>query len=303
MSCLYCDPKISSQLNDEINRFGVIEIKDFKLSPFNEKNKKYDEMVQGLWQYLSDQDRYKVIRHYHILGGEPLLQKELDSSINFWRNHPNPCLEFNIVSNLMIPHQKFVEKIQRFQDLVEKNAIYKLGVTASLDCWGVEAEYVRSGLDLDTWTKNFEFLLDKSWIHLAIHSCICSLTIKTLPKLIEKINYWNDIRTPLDPVDYSFDVIIGKVNSTIAMHPKFFDKTMFKQDFEKILALMPTQTNRQKNAKLHMEGLITFIENHPVDYEKISMLKQYLDEIDRRRGTNWHLVFPWLSHDQVEKHI
>jgi len=294
MSCLYCDSRLSSQLNDEFNRFGAIEIKDFKMESFKQKNKKYDEMVQGLWQYLSDQDRYKIIRHYNILGGEPLLQKELDSSIDFWRNHPNPCLEFNIISNLMIPHQKFVEKIQRFQDLIEKNAIYKLGITASLDCWGTEAEYVRSGLDLGIWTKNFEFLLDKSWIHLAIHSCMCSLTIKTLPDLLTKINQWNDIRIPLDPIDYSFDTVLGTPNSRIAMHPKFFDRNVFEKDFEKILSLMPIQTTRQKNAKSHMEGLIIFIENHPVDSEKISKLKQYLDEIDRRRGTNWQLIFPWL---------
>jgi hypothetical protein len=295
MSCLYCDSRLSSQINDEFNRFGPIEIKDFKLLSFKQKNKKYDQMVQGLWQYLSDQDRYKIIRHYNILGGEPLLQKELDSSIDFWSNHPNPSLEFNIISNLMIPHQKFVEKIQRFQHLVEKNAIYKLGITASLDCWGTEAEYVRSGLDLAIWTKNFEFLLDKSWIHLAIHSCMCSLTIKTLPELIRKINQWNDIRAPLDPIDHSFDLVLGNRNNLIAMHPKYFEKNVFRHDFIEILSTMPSQTDRQKNAKSHMKGLLDLIENHPADLEKISMLKQYLDEIDRRRGTNWHIIFPWLD--------
>jgi organic radical activating enzyme len=295
MSCLYCSPIASSQINDEIRRFGTIEINDFKISSFKSKNKKYDKMIQDLWEYLIDQERYKTIRHYHILGGEPLLQKELDASIDFWNDHPNPSLSFNIITNLMIPHQKFVEKIEKFQKLVGKNSIYKLEITASIDCWGEQSEYVRHGLDLKTWTENFEYLLDKPWIHLAIHSCLSSLSIKTLPDLLKKINQWNHMRAPLDPIDHSFDSVLGNSNNLIAMHPKYFDKDVFQFDFLEILSEMPSQTDRQKNAIKHMKGLFDFIENHPADAGKISMFKKYLDEIDRRRQSNWRSIFPWLD--------
>ena len=45
----------------------------------------------------------------------------------------------------------------------------------------------------------------------------------------------------------------------------------------------------------HMEGIIKQIQASPRDPERITDLKVYLTEIDRRRGTNWKTLFPWLE--------
>jgi hypothetical protein len=39
-----------------------------------------------------------------------------------------------------------------------------LQITASSDCWDSEQEYVRYGLDLAQWQRNFELLLNQPWI-------------------------------------------------------------------------------------------------------------------------------------------
>jgi hypothetical protein len=293
LTCAYCGPGVSSQWNDEIRKFGPIKLPGGSIDRFVPDNARYDKMVSDLWEYLVENNRYKTIRHYHILGGEPLLQKELDQSISFWEDHPNPSLTFNIITNLMVPHDQFVKKISQFEKLVKSNAIYILEVTASLDGWGPEQEYVRYGIDLDTWTKNFEYMLDKTWINLAIHSCMNVLTIKTMPELMTKINEWNKLKLSSNPINHSFDLVIGCEER--GLHPKVFGGGVFDSDFEKIIDLMPITNSNQLNLKKQMQGLANFVKNSPKNPDKISALIEYLDELDRRRNTNWKTIFSWIA--------
>jgi pyruvate-formate lyase-activating enzyme len=293
LSCVYCIPNLSSKWNDEIRKFGPIDLPGFKLEKFTANNDRYHKMVSDLWKYLAEKDRYKIIRQFQVLGGEPLLQKELDQTISFWQSHPNDSLTINLISNLMLPHQQFVEKISKFEQLVKSNAIYILEITASLDCWGREQEYARTGLDLDIWEKNFEYLLDKPWINLSIHSCINVLSIKTLPDLITKIVNWNKLRPDSKYIEHSFDfVLAGQQNG---LHPTTFGPGVFDNDFEKVIDLMPTETGNQLSAKQHMQGLARLVKNTPKNLEKIDTLISYLDELDRRRNADWRTVFPWIT--------
>jgi pyruvate-formate lyase-activating enzyme len=297
LSCMYCNPALSSKWNDEIQKFGKIKIESFNLDVHVTNNDRYDRMVADLWKYLEENDRYKTIRHYQVLGGESLLQKELETSFDFWAKHPNPALTINLITNMMIPHHQFVKKMQRVKELVDHEAIYMLELTASLDCWGPEQEYVRYGLDLNTWQQNFEYMLDKSWCKLSVHSCISSLTIKTLPELIQQINHWNKSK-PLDQkIEHNFDLTIGIHQKQNGMHPCTFGSGVFDLEFEQILDLMPTDTATQRGSRLQMQGEINFIKNSTRKPEKIAVLKQYLDELDRRRNTNWKKLFTWLDQD------
>jgi hypothetical protein len=46
-----------------------------------------------------------------------------------------------------------------------------------------------------------------------------------------------------------------------------------------------------------MSGIAKQIANTPKDVNKIQGLIAYLNEIDRRRGTNWRELFPWLDRE------
>jgi pyruvate-formate lyase-activating enzyme len=299
LSCAYCGPSLSSKWNDEIRKFGQIQIEDFNIKPYVPNNDRYDRMVTDLWKYLEENDRYKTIRHYQVLGGETLLQKELDQSFDFWSNHPNPSLTINLITNMMIPHHQFVKKMQQVEQLVQKEAIYMLELTASLDCWGPEQEYVRYGLDLTTWQQNFEYMLDKPWCKLAVHSCISSLTIKTLPELIRRINDWNKQKSADQQIEHNFDLTIGPTPKLNGMHPTTFGAGVFDSEFEQILELMPTKTEMQRSNRAQMQGQFEFIKNSPRLPNRIAVLKQYLDELDQRRNTNWKILFPWLDQDWI----
>jgi len=302
MACVYCGPHFSSQWEDENRRFGsdFSSGKAFDVrAPQNNSN--YDQMVSDFWKYLENENRYQVLQRYHVLGGEPFLIKELDDSIEFWRTHPNPDLTFSIITNLNIPTPRFEKYIKQFEKLVLGNKIWKLQLTASLDCWGAEQEYVRYGLDLETWQQNFELVLNRPWISVSINSVISALTIKTMPKLLEKINEWNTRQTAVirgrererraEPILHSFNTTNNWVDDPHAFGSYFSD------DMTKILSLMPNNSEDQQRQKNAMSGIAKRLSTGVPNRLQISNLKQYLDQLDRRRSTNWRTHFSWLDQD------
>ena len=84
------------------------------------------------------------------------------------------------------------------------------------------------------------------------------------------------------------------VQPHIPLCPEIFPEDFFKEDFDKIINLMPTDSEFQIQSKEHMIGISKQIASLPKNQEKIDTLKIYLDEIDRRRNKNWREFFPWL---------
>jgi hypothetical protein len=57
---------------------------------------------------------------------------------------------------------------------------------------------------------------------------------------------------------------------------------------------MPHNTDEDKITYDYMSGIANRIVSSEVNPREVSKLLTYLDEKDRRRGTNWQTLFPWL---------
>lgn len=301
MACVYCGPHFSSKWEDENRKFksnfnAPMDIFGVDVS---QHNPHYDKMLNDLWAYLETDNRYRTLRRFHLLGGEPFILKELDATIDFWDQHGNMDLVFSIITNLNVPHERFKKYMGRFEKLINEKKIWKIQITASLDAWGPQQEYTRYGLDLALWEKNFEYLIDKQWVTLSINSAISALTVKQMPELIKKINYWNTLRGPLvKTVDNVFgEAIYHSFNTT---GPSSYDNlyifgnNVFGREFEEILNLMPVADESQSSTKLQLESVANRLAQSHKDQEKINKLKDYLTILDQRRNTVWQTMFPWL---------
>jgi len=166
-------------------------------------------------------------------------------------------------------------------------------LTASIDCWGPEQEYVRSGLNLEKFEKRFAWASEQgNWLRLNANQTITSMTIKTMPDLIAIINKYNKYRH----IGQYFQFL----SSMEYQHPDAFSYDFWADDFERILNVMPQDTNEQREAIPRMIGMqkqLKQITQH--DYTRVSQLHTYLDELDRRRSTNWRSIFPYLD---IQKH-
>lgn len=286
MKCLYCWDGFSSQIQAENKKFGRFEKHGVIIDNYSTATSSKAELTQSFWQWM--QRNHKEIVRFHVLGGEPFYQAQFDTCLEFFKNNPSPDLEFNVVSNLKVPTARLEKILQDIHILVKDGKIKRFDLTASIDCFGPEQEYVRNGIDLDQWMANFKFIVDQSWITLNINQTLSGLTIKTVPDLLKFVNSMRDQRE------------IGHYFSTTVMthdflDPGIFGPDFFTNDFDAILSNMPNHTWQQQQARAYMAGIKSRVDNSQRDIVKIGQLKIFLDEMDHRRNTNWRQVFPWLA--------
>lgn len=297
MKCVYCGPHFSSLWEQENNKFGIINAHaaDRFSVRKSQHNPHYRDMVDSFWRHLSEKDLYKTLRRFHILGGEPFLQDETEICIDFWRDHPNPNLILGTITNLNIPHARFRRYMDKFRDLVNTGKIMTVEIIASLDAWGPQQEYTRFGLNLDLWQENFESIVSEPWVTVGINSVISSLSLKQMPLLLEKINRWNQIRKNYAVDEHNQYIIHSFSYSNLEDNPFYFQYEVFRQDWQKILDLMPIDNQIQKNQKIAMEGIIKKHSLSQNNLEQIQNLKTYLSHLDQRRDTDWKKIFTWLD--------
>ena len=73
------------------------------------------------------------------------------------------------------------------------------------------------------------------------------------------------------------------------------DTEDIRKDAEKILELMPQDTEENRTAYDHMQGIFNEMFSTGQDPAEIKKLIVFLDEKDRRRGTNFLETYPELT--------
>lgn len=284
LGCIYCVPELSSRLDFEQKKYGSFNKNGLVIESKFTKHPKYESIEKNFWKWMENNSDNLV--RLHLLGGEPFYQRQFIDFLTFFESNPRPNLEFNITTNLMLSTEKLQKYIEDIKLLVMNKKVKRLDITASIDCWGPQQEFVRYGLDLNQWEKNFEYLIDQKWITLNINNVVSILTIKTLPDLLVKLNKWNKNRK----IEHYF----SQLYFPSYLAPDILGLREFQKDFDKILLLMKTESWRGSQAKKYMQGIVSTITDAKFNQVEILKLITFLDETDRRRNTNWKDLFPWL---------
>lgn len=299
MACLYCGSHFSSVWESENNKFGDFIHKSINLLSTDKVdwNQNYDQMLTKFWEWFKNNG--KNLQILSILGGEPFYQKEFQQILDFFNENPCPDLRLNISTNLKTDHVKFKKYIDTLLNLKKEKKLGDIQISASLDTWGEAAEFIRWGLDLNQFTQNFEYMLDKDII-LCINAAINALSIKSMHDYIQQIKQWNNVRISAHENDSQRKINLSfmTVNYPLYLKPDIFDSSVFEKDFEKILDAMKPEDNDGEyfiHSYEHMLGISKQIAAKNKDKDKIQELKIFLDEIDRRRNTSWRNIFPWLE--------
>lgn len=288
LKCVYCGPHYSSAWQAENKKFGDWKYDTVYLNSSYQVADNRRAYVEKFWAWW---DRnYDQVTHFQLLGGEPFFQQEFDECLDFVEQHSNPELFFNIVTNLNCSTDRLISKIERFKKITQDGKMKTLQITGSIDCWGAEQEYVRYPLDLERWEKNFEYLVSQDWIVLNINSAISSLSVKTMPDLMSKLNSWRKKR----PIYQNFMTI----QDPQPLNPDYFGGNVFVEDFKKIISTMEETVKLDswyEQFLTYMNGISRQVAASSPNVPKLKEMYAYLNELDRRRGTNWPELFPWLT--------
>lgn len=281
LKCIYCSEHFSSKINEENRKNGAFELSGVKINSFDENLLNETETIDKMLAWLGNNIEH--LDTLRILGGEPLYQKELFLLVDFLKSQDVSNLSFGVQSNLMLNPEKFKLLINTLTNIKFK----QIFLTASIDSWGAEAEYVRSGLDLTIFQENFEYVLKHTNITLQLHTTINALSITGLPDLIEYINQWNQIRRiywgikPVGGREYLDYKILGNLANKLGLDDALKKFDTFGD---------PELTDVKKMLMSISESCA----NLEIDVDKIKKLKIYLTELDRRRHTNFNKTFEKL---------
>jgi organic radical activating enzyme len=288
LACVYCNGNLSSKIEQEGIKFGNFDQNGVRIPvvtiPTAATKEYFDKFIDWL-----DRNVQTLVR-LHLLGGETFIQHDLMNSVlDVIERRPNPGLELCVFSNLNVPDKYWNLYINRIRDLQQAGNIRVFDLTASIDCWGPEQVYVRSGLNLEKFEQRFSWASEQDdWLRLNANQTITSMTIKSMPDLITMINKYNKHKH----IGHYFQFLTGSEYQ----HPDAFSYEFWANDFDRIFKAMPTDTNNQREAIPRMTGMQRQLQqNKQHDYKKISQLHTYLDELDRRRSTNWRSIFPYLD--------
>ena len=282
-SCVYCSPMFSSVIEHEIKKYGPISKRYFMDGKW-ETTKHYDDLKKEFWKWMEKNSIH--LHDFQVLGGEPLFQPEFYECLEFFERTYNPDLNWKIFSNLKHDPKQFKQKVEKMANLIRNKKLKRIEIVCSIDCWDKEQEYARNGMSLENWENNFNTLLEAPEISIYIQSTLSPITLPTAYQLVDKVIKWNETKA----VHIGWNVIAN---------PSFLDPSVFGNyltEYLDKLELSVKNLVRPNYPDLtYLNGFATQIKSSQVNKEMMTELRDYLDELDKRRGQNWKEIYPWMN--------
>ena len=229
------------------------------------------------------------------MGGEPFLQKETFRFIEFLEKGDYPDLTLVFFSNHNIEHERFKHWINRLEKLQSSGRLDKIQIFFSCDALGPEGEYVRTGLDLQVAIPNFEHILYNTQIEQAINSALTVTAVPGMPDMVRYINKCNEVK----PIYWSMMKANQYEMGKAYLYPGIFGKKINEWGLREAIEMFDTKSfGYQDSVKVsHKKFMIGNMKEF--DKREPSLLRQkqfkiYLNELDRRRGTNWKKIYPQI---------
>jgi organic radical activating enzyme len=292
LACVYCLPFYSSRNNEELKKFGPYPI---GIQPVKEISNR--DQYFAAWLKWLDKN-YEHVDTLSILGGEPFLQKEMWDILEFIGKRKNSNLTLAINTNLNSNLDTVKRFVEAYKKLISARKIKRVHISASLDCWGPQAEFIRSGLALSRWQENFEYLIQHKWLAISVHQVITSLSIGTALELQQRIAEYKKQNPKITQAYHLVDSGPDEI-----YHPSMFGSTFFKHKLDKLLAEYPVITEWDIETRSRLEGVCKLMHAAQQDSARLTKLRDTLNMIDHRRNTNWRELFPEIDQYFIEHRI
>jgi len=244
MKCMYCNHIYSSQWATEGLKNKTLSIEEYRAAASKPKQ----EFLDLFWKWVDLEAKHSVER-IGIIGGEPLITPEfydfLDKLLEVYDDVPHSNTNIWIVTNMNSEPKYFDRFIDYIPKLVKK---FHLEIHVSMESIEEQAEYIRNGLNWNTFESNvnklFNLTKNMNQVTLAFLPSITALSIPRFPKFIkwvynlckehqkpamlkQNIVTWPQPHTPfILPSEFAhyLDPAIEFINSVQNEMPKFQDE-------------------------------------------------------------------------------
>jgi organic radical activating enzyme len=315
--CSYCSPNISSQWMEEIERYGAYPTttKFNNLDWFKQNqqmpipNNQDNPYVEAFWRWWPTM--YNELKQFRITGGEPLLSKNTFKVLDYIIENPNPNLTFSVNTNMNVPdelYDKFIEKLKIIQ---EGKKVMHLQIFTSAEAHGAQAEYIRYGMNYNQWLHNIERMINE--VPGAAISLMSTYNILSIPSYTKFLNDVLQLRLKYRHVAYQNHRTPIVLDMPYLRHPEHQASYIIP---ESLLHYVEEQIKfMEDNQETNVPGeeYKGFYEHEIYKLRRIYNIIQtefnspsvnintkrkdfvtFVDEHDRRRGTNFTETYPEL---------
>ena len=311
--CGYCHPKHSTSYYSEIKQYGPYknvlnhanDIDNFKI--YEEDTNPYIKAWWAWWPEMS-----KTLNILRITGGEPLLHRTTWKLLDELKRDPKPKLELNFNSNLGASSRIIERFSNSIKELLDQKMIKDSKVFSSMETWGKRAEYIRTGLKLDLWEKNFHTFVTTTQRPISIMCTFNILTVTSFIDFLKKMLEWrikyNDVIDFTDGKSLNYRKI--RFDTPYLKEPIQFDmhilpKEEFLPYFDKILQFIDDNRDDAditKFSDLEYERFRRVRDYYAtVQYDQARIIEgqrdfyNWFSQYDQRRGLNFLETFPEMK--------
>jgi organic radical activating enzyme len=305
--CSYCNPNTSSQWMDEIVRYGPYPtstkfnnleyIKHNDLMPVS--NKDINPYIDSFWKWWPK--LYPKLETFRITGGEPLLNKNTFKVLNYIIDNPNPKLELGINTNLNPPDENFDRFLKKIKIIQAEKKVGSLKIYTSAEAYGAQAEYIRFGMNYKKWLENIHRIFNEiPGIQLTLMSTYNFLSVFSYREFLVDIL---EIKKTYGILGSTSPILLDIPYLRYPKHQSIF---IIESG---MLPLIEEQINFANNNLEDIDNLgfsqyeiskliriLDLVKGHREDcIDDRKDLINFVDEHDRRRGTNFLKTFPQMQ--------
>lgn len=292
--CGYCSPQASTMWVEEIKKHGNYDLSANQYGIEFLNNGSYygpkddNPYIEAFWKWWPTLKN--DLHTLRITGGEPLMNPDAMQFFDLLEEEPSPHLELVLNSNLGVTTDRIDRLITRVTSLITQKKIRQFKVFTSIDTWGAQAEYIRTGLDCTHWEHNMKRILSTG-LSINLMCTFNVLCVTNFQSLLEKIIEWRK--------EYGIKAI--KFDTPYLKEPRHWMINILTDDFLPYMdnTLQFLKDNAEWFSELEYEKfkrVRDYMVDHTISPEIIQLGRKdfyrFFNENDRRLGTQLLDVFP-----------
>ena len=301
-ACSYCNPAFSSTWVRDIDRNGPYTglVSDGRnhfthshssaqLYRFGETNP-YAEAFFAWWE----SDLHRTLQELRITGGEPLMSGETWKLLDWFKtNQGKSSTRLAINSNLGAEVD-----VDRLLDSIKG---LEVDIYTSNESVGLQAEYIRDGLNWQAWVSNVNKILASGRVRrLHVMNTINALCLDSLPEFLDLICWFKNVYGT-DKISFTLNILrFPSFQSPLVLSDSL--RTYYRDRLINLSVRLNDSGILQEHEKNHIQRLVDYLDvvktphSEAFDLPKLlNDFQQFYTQYDQRREKDLVKTFPYLK--------
>ena len=188
-ACSYCNANFSTTWERDIKKHGNYDLETSGGGAFkhdgtanNCYEKTENPYIKAFWEWWPELS--KELRTLRVTGGEPLMSTDVWKLIDLFAEEKYQ-FELGINTNLGAKKSIIDRLIERSHD------INNLTLFTSMETTGAQAEYIRDGLNYESWCENVERILGESNVkRIVVMMTINAMCLFNITDFMDQVMVW-----------------------------------------------------------------------------------------------------------------